>query len=72
MPKWAIKTIYDSKLDAPLPYCTHAHSHHASHINVFYALVASLFHEEEPVTFNEAHRSENWMATMQLVIKNDT
>ena len=56
MPKWVVQTLRDDKLGAPLPYCTHVGSHHASYINDCYALVASLCNEEKLVTFNEAQK----------------
>ena len=65
MPKWAITTIHESRLDAPLPYHTQVGSHHSSYINDSYALVATLCNEEEPITFNEAHKLENWTDAMQ-------
>ena len=77
MPKWLVQTLRDCKLDAPLPSCTRHGSHDASYASDCYALaVLSMCDEEEPVTFNEAENSENWMAAMQsefdAIVKNGT
>ena len=77
MPKWLVQTLRDSKLDAPLPSRTRHGSHDASYASDCYALaVSSMCDEEEPVTFNEAENSKNWMAAMQsefdAIVKNGT
>ena len=77
MPKWLVLTLPDNKLDAPLPSHTRHGSQHASYASNCYALsVSSMCDEEEPVTFNEAQNSKNWMATMQAeydaIVNNET
>ena len=59
MPKWLVKTLHDSKLDAPLSTCTCFGSQHVSYASDCYALaVASLCDEEELVLFDEAQNSK--------------
>jgi transposase InsO family protein len=77
MPKWLVQTLRDSKLDAPLSYRTRSGSHSASFASDCYAMAASsLCDENEPVSFDEAQNSENWMAAMQseydAIMKNGT
>jgi len=79
MPKWLVQTLCDSKLDAPLPTHTRFGSHqHTSYASDYFALVAvaSMYDEEEPILFEEAQNSENWMATMRVeydaIVKNGT
>ena len=65
------------KLDAPLSTRTRFGSQHVSYASDCYALaVASLCDEEEPVSFDEAQNSKNWMAAMQsefdAILKNGT
>ena len=75
MPKWLVQTLRDSKLDAPLSSRTRSGS--VSYASDCYALaVSSLCDENEPVTFDEAQSSKNWMAAMKSEydarIENDT
>ena len=77
MPKWLVQTLRDSKLDAPMSSRTRSGSQHVSYVSDCYALaVSSLCDEEEPVTFNQAQNSENWLAAMQIeydaIMKNGT
>ena len=77
MPKWLVQTLHDSKLDAPLSRCTHSDSHSADFASNSYALaISNMCDEEEPVSFNEAQNSKNWMAAMQCeydaIMKNGT
>ena len=77
MPKWLVQTLRDSKLDAPMSSCTCSGSQHVSYVPDCYALVvSSLCDEEEPVTFNQAQNSQNWLAAMQIeydaIMKNGT
>ena len=77
MPKWLVQTLCDNKLDAPLSRRTCSGSQHVSYASDCYALaVASLCDEEEPVSFDEAQNSKNWMAAMQsefdAILKNGT
>ena len=66
VPKWLLQTLQDSKLDVPLSYRTRSGSHSASFASDCYAMAASsLCDENEPVSFDEAQNSENWMAAMQ-------
>ena len=72
-----MQTLRGCKLDAPLPSRTRHGSHDASYAPNCYALaVSSMCDEEELVTFNEAEKSENWMAAMQsefdAIVKNGT
>ncbi|MCO5590687.1 hypothetical protein L7F22_044661 [Adiantum nelumboides] len=76
MPKWLVHTLCDSKLDAPLSSRTRLGSRHASYASDCYALaVCSLHDVEEPLSFDEAQNSKNWMAAMQsefdALIEND-
>ena len=49
-----------------MPYRTHSGSHSASFASDCYAMAASsLCDENEPVSFDEAQNSENWMAAIQ-------
>ena len=60
MPKWLVQTLRDNKLATPLPSRTRSGSHHASYTHDSYAFVASsMCNEEEPISFDEAHSSEN-------------
>ena len=78
MPKWLVQTLCDSKLDAPLSSHTHHGSQHVPlmHQIVMHWLFLVMCDEEEPVTFDEAQNSENWMAAMQVeydaIVKNET
>ena len=77
MPKWLVQTLRDSKLAAPLSSHTRLGSHHASYTYESYAFAASnMCDEEEPLSFDEAHDSKNWMAAMQAeydaIVKNGT
>ena len=63
MPKWLVHTLRDSKLDAPLSSCTRLGSHHASYASDCYALaISNLCDVEEPLSFDEAQNSKNWLA----------
>ena len=77
MPKWLVQTLHDSKLDAPLPTRTRFGSQHVSYVSDCFALaVASLYDEEEPILFEEAQNSKNWMVDMGVeydaIVKNGT
>ena len=77
MPKWLVQTLRDSNLATPLHSCTCLGSQHASYAHVCYAfVVANMCNEEEPVSFEEAQNSENWVAAMQTeydaIVKKDT
>ncbi|MCO5578365.1 hypothetical protein L7F22_032206 [Adiantum nelumboides] len=77
MPKWLVHTLRDSKLDAPLTSRTCSGSRHASYASDCYALTVSSLHDvEEPLSFDEAQNSKNWMAAMQskydALLENDT
>ena len=77
MPKWLVQTLCDSKLDAPLSTRTHSGFQHGSYASDCYALaVSSLCDEEEPLSFDEAQNSENWLVAMQneydAIMKNGT
>ena len=77
MPKWLVQTLCDSKLDAPLSSCTCSGSHDASYATNCYALaILSLCDKEEPITFDEAHISKNWIVAMHIeydaIVKNGT
>ncbi|MCO5581516.1 hypothetical protein L7F22_035401 [Adiantum nelumboides] len=77
MPKWLVYTLRDSKLDAPLSSRTCSGSRHASYASDCYALAVFSLHDvEEPLSFDEAQNSKNWMAAMQsefdALIENDT
>ena len=66
LPKWLLQTLQDSKLDVPLSYRTRTSCHSASFASDCYVMAASsLCDENEPVSFDEAQNSENWMAAMQ-------
>ena len=66
VPKWLLQTLQDSKLDFPLSYRTRSGYHSASFASDCYAMAASsLCDENEPVSFDEAQNSKNWMAAMQ-------
>ena len=77
MPKWLVQTLRDSKLNAPLSTRTRSGSHSADYASDCYALaVSNMCDEEEPVSYNEAQNSENWMTAMQCeydaIMKNGT
>ena len=77
MPKWLVQTLHDNKLATPLPSRTCSGSHHASYTHDRYAFAtSSMCNEEEPILFDEAHSSENWLAAMPIeydaIVKNDT
>ncbi|WP_219822517.1 hypothetical protein, partial [Enterobacter cloacae complex sp. 2DZ2F2B] len=77
MTKWLVYTLHDSKLDAPLSSRTRSGSCHSSYASHCYALAVSSLHDvEEPLSFDEAQNSKNWMASMQseydALIENDT
>ena len=77
MPRWLVQTLRDSKLDAPMSSRTHSGFQHGSYASDCYALaVSSLCDEEEPLSFDEAQNSENWLAAMQneydAIMKNGT
>ena len=67
MPKWLVQIfLCDSKLNAPLSIRTCSGSHSADYASDCYALaVSNMCDEEEPVSYNEAHNSKNWMTAMQ-------
>ena len=57
-----MQTLRDRKLDAPLPSHTRSGSHSADFTSYSYALaVSNMCDEEEPVSFNEAKNSKNWI-----------
>ena len=69
--------MHDSKLDAPLSTRTHSDFQHGYYSSDCYDLVvSSLYDEQEPLSFNEAQNSKNWLATMQseydAIMKNGT
>ena len=65
MPKWLVQTLCDSKLDALLSSCTRFGSQHTYYASNCYDLVvSSLCDEDEPITFDEAQDSENWLAAI--------
>ena len=67
MPKWLVQTLCDNRLATPFFSRTHSGSHHASYTHDTYAFSASsMCNEEDPISFDEAHSSENWMAAMQM------
>ncbi|KAI5062667.1 hypothetical protein GOP47_0023206 [Adiantum capillus-veneris] len=77
MPKWLVYILCDSKLDTPLSTRTRSGSRHTSYASNCYALAVFSLHDvEEPLSFDEAQNSENWMAAMQskydALIENDT
>jgi len=68
MPKWLVQALRERKLDAPLPTRTRFGSQHASYASDCFALdVASMYDEEEPILFEEAQNSKNWMAAMWVL-----
>ena len=76
MPKWLVQTLCDSNLATPLHSRTHSGSQHASYAQDCYAfVVANLWDEEEPVSFEETQNSKNWVTVMQIeydaIVKND-
>ena len=69
--------MHDNKIDAPLSTHTHLGFKHGSYASDCYALaVSSLCDEEEPLSFDEAKNSENWLVAMQneydAIMKNGT
>ena len=55
-----VKTLHDNTLATHLPIRTCSGSHHASYTHNSSAFAAfSMFNEEGPILFNEAHRLEN-------------
>ena len=77
MPKWLVQTLHDSKLNVTLSTRTRSGSHSVDYASNCYALaVSNMCDEEEPVSYNEAHNSENWMTAMQCeydaIMKNGT
>ena len=77
MPKWLVQTLHDSKLSTPLSSRTCLGSHHASYTYESYDFAASnMCDKEEPISFDEALSSKNWMVAMQVeydaIIKNGT
>lgn len=77
MLRWLVQTLHDSKLDAPLSSRTCSGSHSADFASDCYALaISNMCVDKDPVSFNEAHNSKNWMAAMQCeydaIMKNGT
>ena len=77
MPKWLVQTLRDSKIDAPKSSRTRSGFQHSSYASDCYALaLSSMCDEEEPLSFDEAQNSENWLAAMQseydAIMKNGT
>ena len=57
--------LRDNKIDAPMSSCTHSGFQHISYASDCYALaVSSMCDEEEPLSFDEAQNSENWLTAM--------
>ena len=77
MPKWLVQTLRDNKLATPFPSHTRSGSHQSSYTHDSYAFaVLSMCNEEQPILFDEAHSSENWLVAMRTrydsIVKNDT
>jgi len=66
IPRWAIQTLQESRLDAPLQGRTRRSTREAesSHYSES-AWVSSLMDEEEPESFDDACENQHWMQAMQ-------
>ena len=58
-----VHTLRDSKLDAHLSSRTHSGSRHASYASDCHAAltISNLCDVEEPLSFDEAQNSKNWL-----------
>ena len=62
-----MQAMCERKLVVPFSSWTHSASHRAHYVIDCYALVVSIFCDEnERITFHAAQDSENWMAPMHL------